>query len=176
MFFVKGIEEYEQIVGLKELFLDCQSDDRGEIWPIFSDNDFLPPFKEDKIAISNRYVLRGLHGDSTTDKLITCISGEMQLAVADLRKNSSTHGNSLMFYLSDRDPRSIFVPAGCVNGHLCLSEKCIFYYKWSEKYSGASKQETIKWDDKRFNFSWLCDTPTLSGRDERGKSSEGVYL
>ena len=85
MFFIKGTREYKQIAGLKELSLDCQSDDRGEIWPIYSDNDFLPPFKEDKISISNRFVLRGLHGAPTTGKLITCISGELQLAVADLR-------------------------------------------------------------------------------------------
>ena len=176
MFFIKGTREYKQIAGLKELSLDSQSDERGEIWPIYSDNDFLPPFKEDKISISNRFVLRGLHGDPTTGKLITCISGEIQLAVADLRKNSSTYGNSLMFHLSDREPKSIFVPAGCVNGHLCLSEKCVFYYKWSEKYSGASTQKTIKWNDERFNLPWLCKDPILSDRDKLGKSSEGVYL
>ena len=81
-----------------------------------------------------------------------------------------------MFYLSDREPKSIFVPAGCVNGHLCLSDKCIFYYKWSEKYSGAATQETIKWNDERFNLPWLCKDPILSDRDMLGRNSEGVYL
>jgi len=176
VFFVKETKRHHEIEELKELFLDYQSDPRGEIWPVFSESDFLPLFKEDKISISKKNVLRGLHGDSKTDKLITCVHGEIQLAVADMRKDSPTHGNCLMFHLTDETPKSIFVPAGCVNGHLCLSEKCVFYYKWSEKYSGPLEQITIKWNDEKFNFSWLNKEPILSERDLNGINSKGVYL
>ena len=135
MYFIKDVENSLKIKGLKVLNLDTFTDFRGDIWTLYTDCDLLPDFVEDKISVSKRHVLRGLHGDSEIDKLITCIHGEIQLAVLDLRKDSPTYGNTEMFELSDKVGTSVFVPAGCVNGHLCLSEKCVFYYKWSKIYS-----------------------------------------
>ena len=103
--------------------------------------------------------------------------GEIQLAVVDLRKDSSTYGNSMMFNLSDEKGSAIFVPAGCVNGHLCLSDKCIFFYKWSKPYNGADNQVTIKWDDPDLNLSWKINNPILSTRDEKHAIMyKGVFL
>jgi dTDP-4-dehydrorhamnose 3,5-epimerase len=176
VFFVKNIKESKKIEGLQELILDTQQDNRGQIWPLHSKCDFLPDFVEDKISISTKNVLRGLHGDADTSKLITCLYGKIQLAVIDLRKRSKTYLNCQTFILDEKTPRSIFVPKGCVNGHLCLSEKCIFYYKWSKKYSGAENQITIKYNDKSANIEWLTDNPILSDRDRAGIKLEGVYL
>ena len=177
MYFVESIDSSEKIEGLMKLNLDTFSDFRGDIWTLYTDCDFLPNFVEDKISVSKKHVLRGLHGDSYIDKLITCVHGEIQLAVLDLRKDSPTYGNTEMFLLSDKTGEAIFVPAGCVNGHLCLSEKCIFYYKWSRPYNGAEKQVTIKWDDPSLNLNWKIKSPFLSTRDEKhGIMYKGVYL
>jgi dTDP-4-dehydrorhamnose 3,5-epimerase len=176
VFFIKNIKHSKEILGLQELELDTQQDNRGQIWPLYSKYDFLPDFVEDKISISTKDVLRGLHGDADTDKLITCLHGKIQLAVIDLRKHSETYLNCQTFILDEEVPRSVFVPKGCVNGHLCLSEKCIFYYKWSKKYLGAEKQITIKYNDKSANIKWLTDNPILSDRDRGGIKLEGVYL
>jgi len=58
------------------------------------------------------------------------------------------------------------VPAGFLNGHLCLSKKCLFFYKWSEKYSGPENQISIKWDDPTLNIEWPVNNPILSARDQ----------
>ena len=137
MYFVESVESCQKINGLKKLNLDTFTDFRGDIWTTYTDCDFLPKFTEDKVSISKKGILRGLHGDSEIDKLIICLYGEIELAVVDLRKNSNTYGNSRMFKLSDKKGCAIFVPAGCVNGHLCLSEKCVFFYKWPKPYTGA---------------------------------------
>ncbi len=108
-----------------------------------------------------------MHGDSEIDKLILCLHGSIQLAVVDLRKGSSTYGNSKMFNLDDKNGRAIFVPAGCVNGHLCLSDKCIFFYKWSKPYNGADKQVTIQWDDPSLALEWKIKNPIMSTRDKK---------
>ena len=63
----------------------------------------------------------------------------------------------------------VLVPAGCLNGHLCLSDKCIFFYKWSEKYKQPDDQITVLWNDPELNISWPTDTPVLSERDRRAK-------
>jgi len=82
-----------------------------------------------------------------------------------------------MFELNDKEGTAIFVPAGCVNGHLCLSDKCIFFYKWSKVYNGADKQVTVKWDDPNLNLNWKVENPILSKRDlEHSVLSKGIYL
>jgi dTDP-4-dehydrorhamnose 3,5-epimerase len=99
------------------------------------------------------------------------------LAILDLRSESHTYGKTQMYDLSDQNPRSIYVPAGCVNGHLCLSERGLFFYKWSEVYNGAEKQVTVKWDDPDLNLPWKCRDPIVSDRDRlHGIPAEGVYL
>ena len=177
MYYTKDVIKSEKLVDVKELILDTQSDDRGEIWPVYSsNNDFLPSFVDDKITISHKKVLRGLHGDSETGKLITCLAGEFQLVAVDLRKNSTTYGQKQSWTLTEAKPISIYVPPGFVNGHLCLSTKCIFHYKWTKAYKGFKNQITIRWDDPKLNIKWLEKKPILSERDLNGTSSEGVFL
>jgi dTDP-4-dehydrorhamnose 3,5-epimerase len=177
MFYATTVNNIEDISGMKFIELDTFEDARGEIWPLYSNkNDFLPSFEEDKLSISHKNVLRGLHGDSEIGKLITCISGQFQLAIADLRKDSPTYYNSRTLILSDERAVSIYVPPGCVNGHLCLSKKCIFHYKWSKSYKGAENQVTIKWNDPTLDIDWIEKNPILSERDQNGTDSRNIFL
>ena len=166
----------KKIAGMKITFLDTFQDERGEIWTIYSDKHTDLSFVEDKITISRFGVLRGFHGDSKTAKLISCLSGRIQLSVADLRKNSTTYGNVETFIISSDDPKIVEVPAGCINAHLCLSDKCIFHYKWSEKYEGPDEQVTVSWNDSDLNVGWIIKTPILSERDKNGTPSKELYL
>jgi len=173
---VKEITKSEKIKDLLSIKLDTFQDYRGEIWTVYSEEYTDLKFVADKITISRFGVLRGLHGDPHTAKLIACLSGQIQLAVLDLRKDSETYGNVETFLISDYDPTVVIVPAGCVNAHLCLSDKCVFYYKWSEHYKGPDEQVTIAWDDPELNIDWVIDNPILSERDKNGISYKGVFL
>ena len=48
-------------------------------------------FKHDKFSLSKKNVLRGLHGDKKTWKLITCLRGEILCVVVDYRPNSKNY-------------------------------------------------------------------------------------
>jgi len=133
----------------------------------FLGNDFL----EDDFSISKKNVLRGLHGDSKTKKLIQCLYGEIMLAVADLRESSPSYLKVQTFMVNDKNRIQVLVPEGCVNGHLCLSRKCIFSYKQTELYSGAQNQISVRFDDPWLNIPWPAKTPILSSRDY-----EALYL
>ena len=165
-----------KIAGLTTIKLDPFYDFRGEIWTVYDKEYTDYNFVADKITVSGYGVLRGFHGDSHTAKLITCLSGHIQLAVLDLREGSETYGNAETFLISDCAPEIVIVPAGCVNAHLCLSEKCVFYYKWSEQYKGPDEQVTISWDDPNIDTKWIIRDPVLSERDKNGISFEGVVL
>ena len=104
-----------------DIKLDTFEDTRGEIWTIYSGEHTDLSFVADKVTISKFGVLRGFHGDPYTAKLITCLSGRFQLAIADLRKDSETYGNTETCVITDKEPTVVIVPAGCVNAHLCLS-------------------------------------------------------
>jgi len=122
-------------------------------------------FVEDDISLSKKGVLRGLHGDEKTWKLIQCLWGEIYVAVVDMRKHSSTYLQWETFAINDKNRWQLLIPAGCANGHLCLSEKCIFSYKQSQIYSGMANQFTIRWDDPKLNIFWPVTNPLLSDRD-----------
>jgi len=173
---VKEITKSEKIKDLLSIKLDTFQDYRGEIWTVYSEEYTDLKFVADKITISRFGVLRGLHGDPHTAKLIACLSGQIQLAILDLRKDSETYGNVETFLISDYDPTVVIVPAGCVNAHLCLSDKCVFYYKWSEQYKGPDEQVTIAWDDPELDIDWVIDNPILSERDKNGVPHKGVFL
>ena len=173
---IKEITKSEKIKDLLSIKLDTFQDYRGEIWTVYSEEYTDLKFVADKITISRFGVLRGLHGDPHTAKLIACLSGQIQLAILDLRKDSETYGNVETFLISDYDPTVVIVPAGCVNAHLCLSDKCVFYYKWSEQYKGPDEQVTIAWDDPELNIDWVIDNPILSERDKNGVPHKGVFL
>tara|TARA_R110000824_G_scaffold8737_4_gene39617 strand:- start:39997 stop:40527 length:531 start_codon:yes stop_codon:yes gene_type:complete len=166
----------EKIKDLFVLELDTFQDFRGEIWTLYSNEHSDLNYVADKVTISRFGVLRGFHGDPYTAKLITCLSGQFQLSVVDLRGDSDTYGATETFLISDNNPSVVFVPAGCVNAHLCLSDKCVFYYKWSEDYNGPESQVTVMWDDPDLGVDWVIKNPILSERDKNGRSYKEIKL
>lgn len=176
---MQTIKEKYVSSNIKDLYvleLDTFQDVRGEIWTIFSNEHSNLNYVADKVTISRFGVLRGFHGDSHTAKLITCLSGQFQLAVADLRADSETYGNVETFLISDNKPSVVFVPAGCVNAHLCLSDKCVFHYKWSKDYNGPDSQVTVAWNDPDLSIDWVISNPILSKRDQNGVSYKQIKL
>lgn len=124
-------------------------------------------FIQDDISLSTRNVLRGIHGDPDTWKLISCLYGEFCLAVLNYDSASKDFGKWQTFTLSDKNRSQVLVPPKFGNGHVVLSEKAIFHYKQSTYYD-PKKQFTVKWNDPRFNIAWPVQDPILSKRDEQG--------
>lgn len=176
---IKTIKNKYTNFNIKDVILydlDTFSDERGQIWTLFDEKFCDKKFIADKLTISKKNVLRGFHGDSYTEKLISCLSGEFQFSILDLRKNSETYGMTDNFIFNSNNPQLIYIPAGLVNAHLCLSDECLFYYKWSESYKGPENQITIKWNDKKIKTEWKTNNPFLSERDKNGILYEGIYL
>ncbi len=121
-------------------------------------------FVEDDISMSHRGVLRGIHGDAVTWKLVSCLLGEFLLAVVNCDRDSPQFGKWSTFLLSEQNRHQVLVPAKFGNAHLVLSERAIFCYKQSAYYD-RSRQFTYRWDEPRFGIQWPTRTPVLSERD-----------
>jgi len=154
---------------VKVINTDFFSDNRGDLWTVWNDTDFTPKlnFNHDKVAKSKKNVIRGLHGDNKSWKLITCLYGEIFLVVVDFRKESETYLKTETFVLNDKNKMSVLVPPNFLNGHQVLSDDAVFFYKWSYDgdYPDVNDQISIKWDDPKLNINWPLNNPILSERD-----------
>tara|TARA_B100002019_G_scaffold290226_1_gene307407 strand:+ start:1204 stop:1725 length:522 start_codon:yes stop_codon:yes gene_type:complete len=147
-------------------------DYRGDMWTFWEkENEVLPKGQEWKISKfsrSRKDVLRGLHGDEVTWKNISCVWGEIYLVIVDNRKDSETYLDWEGLVLSDKNHRSVLIPPGFLNGHLCLSQECLFHYTQSypNEYVDWMNQTNMKWDDERLTIDWPIKNPILNWRDK----------
>ena len=124
-------------------------------------------FVEDDISVSSKYVLRGIHGDNLTWKLVSCLYGRFYLVVVNCDKKSAGFRQWEAFTLSAGNRHQVLIPPNHGNGHLVLSDIAIFHYKQSQYYK-PSGQFTYKWDDPELGIWWPVKEPILSRRDETG--------
>ena len=124
-------------------------------------------FVEDDISVSKKHVLRGIHGDYNTAKLISCLEGEFYLVVVNNIPDHKQFRQWVSFNLSEYNRYQVFVPPGFGNGHLVLTDRAIFSYKQSSYYNPKG-QFTLLWDDPQLNLRWPINNPILSKRDQIG--------
>ena len=136
---------------------------------LYKQAGIIADFVQDDYSTSKMNVLRGLHGDSDTWKLVDCMLGEIYFLVLNYDKKSAQFGLWQSFNLSEKNRWQVLVPPKFANGHLALSDKIIFHYKQSTYYR-ANVQFTVKYDDSRFNIDWPMKTPLLSERDKLSKA------
>ena len=147
-------------------------DKRGFYWTTWT-NRILKKikFNHDKFSISKKNVLRGLHCDFKSWKLVTCVYGKIFLVVVDMRKSTKKYLKYKTFLLRHEKPTLILIPPYYANAHLCLSRKCVFHYKWyyKGKYIDAKKQMSFRWNDPKIRIKWPIKKPILSIRDKTSK-------
>jgi len=124
-----------------------------------------PDFIQDDISVSHKHVLRGIHGDAETAKLISCLEGEIFFVVVNNHAGSSQYRQWLSLRLSEENRLQVLVPPNFGNGHLVLSERAIFHYKQTTEYR-PSGQFTLYWNDPELSIDWPVDAPILSRRDD----------
>ena len=166
--------KYTDTLGIAVITPDVFHDFRGEYvetwnsetYKVFHDVEF----KQDDISTSVKHTLRGLHGDFTTWKLVSCLYGSLLQVVVDMRPESRTYLKHELFSINDKNRNQILIPPGFANGHLVMSDFGIFSYKQSTLYGGASKQFTVRWDDPKVGIEWPINNPILSSRDKNAKA------
>jgi len=165
------VVETTSLTGVKLIHPSTNFEDfRGSYVEVYNRELFLnaginEDFIQDDISTSSRNVLRGIHGDQETAKLVSCLHGSFYLIVVNQDKDSPEFGKWESFTLSDKNRLQVLIPPKFGNGHLVLSDSAIFHYKQTTNYNRAS-QFTILWNDPKFNFWWPVKNPILSRRDE----------
>ena len=122
-------------------------------------------FIQDDISVSRQHVLRGIHGDDKTWKLISCLQGSFYMVVINNDPQSSQYRKWTSFTLSDTNRLQVLVPPKFGNGHVVMSEQAIFHYKQTTDYD-RSGQFTLVWNDPALNIWWPVQNPIVSERDQ----------
>lgn len=168
------IKESEILKGVFIIKPDKFSDFRGDIFSVWKENafDFLLPkglkFVLDKFTISKQNVLRGIHGDEKSYKLVSCVYGEILQVVVDCRKESPNYLKHEKFTINHENPTLILIPPRFGNAQYIKSAEAVYFYKWAfeGEYVDADAQFTYLWDDKRIGIEWGEISPILSERDK----------
>jgi dTDP-4-dehydrorhamnose 3,5-epimerase len=168
------IQQSTEINGIYILTPSISEDARGNIWTSFLRDEvegLLPNdlyFKHDKFSTSKHNVLRGIHGDSKSWKLATCVFGEIQQVVVDMRKDSPTYKHWQSFIISNDNKQLILIPPNMGNAYYVKSSEAVYHYKlaYDGEYIDADEQFSVKWNDENINIKWASSSPILSSRDE----------
>jgi dTDP-4-dehydrorhamnose 3,5-epimerase len=156
------------IEGIKELaYPSSFGDFRGHYHELFNkkflvENGVYDDFIQFCVSKSYQNVLRGIHGDAGTAKLITCLHGKFQYAFVDNRPDSKTYKKVDHGVMDSDKPFLIYLPPGIGNSYLTLSETSLYMYS-QNTYYGDFKQFTLKWNEH--GIPWEVEVPVLSARD-----------
>ena len=129
----------------------------------------------DCLSQSKKNTIRGLHFQRTNPqgKFITVVHGEILDVAVDLRKNSKTFGKHFSIRMKDDSDFSIYIPENFAHGFKCLSKTCTLYYKCTN-YRHKDSETTLKWNDPDLKINWKIKNPTLSKKDEEGRSFNAI--
>lgn len=122
---------------------------------VFDEHGYNTVFTESSDIYSGKGVLRGLHYQTSDSqaKLIHVISGTLFDVALDLRQDSPTFGKYHTELLNGENSKGIFIPEGFAHGFISLTDKTIFSYQCSGKYT-PEFCGGIRWDDPDLHICW----------------------
>jgi dTDP-4-dehydrorhamnose 3,5-epimerase len=128
-------------------------------------------FVQDNLSRSAAGVLRGLHfqNPKPQGKLVTVLNGAILDVAVDVRVGSPTFGKHVAIELNSENRQQLWLPRGMAHGFVVLSETADFFYKCDEFYS-PHDELVLRWNDPALGIDWGWASPTLSARDEAGRT------
>lgn len=161
--------EKTKLEGVRLIFPAAHEDKRGNFYETYNEKEYqeaglTASFVQDDISASGKGVLKGMHGDAGTYKLVQCVYGSVYAVVLNCDETSPDFGKWQSFILSDENKCQLYIPPMYGNGYFVLSEKAVYSYKQSTYY-GEYKQFTYKWNDPRFGIEWPGEVRIISERD-----------
>jgi dTDP-4-dehydrorhamnose 3,5-epimerase len=167
--------------GLKIILSKSFKDNRG----LFKEDFKKKFFKNENFifgctSVSKKNVLRGLHLQTKKQqaKYVSVLKGAILDVVVDLRKRSNTFGKHYKIVLSDKNAKSIFIPAGFAHGFLGLKKENIIYYT-NTNYRSQKHEIGLLWNDKNLKIKWPTKKPIISKKDKLNltfKKYNEIYL
>lgn len=123
---------------------------------------------------SHPKVLRGLHAENW-NKLIYPVTGEVFVAIVDIRPDSEAFGKIETFHFEGDNRAALFIPQGLANSFCVLgSEDANYLYLVDEYYDGLDTR-AIAYNDPDLNINWPIKDPIISERDRNNPRIRDLF-
>jgi dTDP-4-dehydrorhamnose 3,5-epimerase len=120
------------------------------------------------LSLSERDVVRGLHYSIAPQgqaKLVTCVLGQFDDVIVDIREGSPQFGRFEVIQLSAGAGRSVLVPVGVAHGFCVTSETAEICYLLSSPFNGPMELEINPFDEE-IKVPWaLSGEAVVSDKD-----------
>lgn len=124
-------------------------------------------------ARSKKNIVRGIHA-APWNKLIYVTRGNVQAVIVDLRPDSQTFGQHESFVIGDEDRASIFIPKGCGNAYVVLSEDADYTYLTDEEWV-PGREFGVLWNDSDLGIAWQVKDPILAEKDQQNPTVRSLF-
>ena len=99
-------------------------------------------------------VVKAFHYHNRQFDCWTVVEGMLQVALADLRRESPTFGQRNTLYIGDKRPWQVLIPPGVAHGYKVIgTESAVLVYVTSRFYD-PSDECRIAFDDDGVNYDW----------------------
>jgi dTDP-4-dehydrorhamnose 3,5-epimerase len=165
--------EPQSIAGMFCILPEVHQDERGVLRRSFCQEELRDVGIEFDVRQGNisenlhAHTLRGFHyqeAPASEAKILTCISGELYNVVLDIRDGSATFGTWVPTRISATGRQSVYVPAGCANAFLTMSDNTVVHYYMSEFFTPETYRG-FRYDDPAFGIEWPCEPAVISDKD-----------
>ena len=120
---------------------------------------------------SKKNVLRGMHLQTKKpqDKFVSVVKGKILDVVIDCRKKSKTYGKHFKIILSDKNCKSLYIPAGFAHGFCGLEKENYIIYNCTN-YRHKKSEIGIQYNDRSLKIKWPIKKPIISKKDKKSLS------
>lgn len=167
----KMSNDSEALEGVLEFNLDTFPDDRGffreviRLGQLDEKSGQVFATKQVNHSRSAKNTLRGIHV-APWSKIIYIPHGIVQSVIVDCRKDSPTFGKYKSVILGEENRSCVFVPKGCGNSYLVLSEDADYLYLTDQEWA-PNLEKGVAWNDPTLAIDWKLEgEPTLSEKDK----------
>jgi dTDP-4-dehydrorhamnose 3,5-epimerase len=166
------------IPGTFVLESPVRTDDRGFFREWFSLPDLVDAglsfqTEQANLSFSKRDVVRGLHysiAPQGQSKLVTCVVGEFDDVIVDIRVGSPKFGTVEVVHLAADAGVSVLLPMGVAHGFCVTSDTAAISYLLSSPFNGPMELEIDAFDEE-INVPWqLRGAAVQSEKDAKAPS------
>ena len=121
------------------------------------------------LSMSARNVVRGLHYSLAPEgqaKAVTCVGGELDDVIVDIRVGSPTFGVVEIVHLSAESGRTVLLPAGTAHGFCVVSDVAALAYLLSSPFNAPMELEINPFDEE-VGVAWTISGEALLSEKDR---------
>ena len=93
------------------------------------------------------------------------VSGEIFIAIVDIRPDSSTFKKSETFIINDTNRNALFISKGLANSICVIGNTPVDYIYLVDAYYDGKDTRAVAWNDPDLAIPWPIKNPTISDRD-----------